>query len=98
MFNICNYLHFKHKKYFFIKNYYNPFLILLKYFTKSYDDTEKLNVIKPTKKLSKLIPKKIKFINTLEKSNIHIIYLLGILNVILIVLPNIFKTIQILTI
>lgn len=77
-----------------ILNNYLFFVIRYKYFTKSYDDTEKLKVTNPIKKLSKLTLKNAKLIIMLTKSKIQTMYLLGILKVILIVFPKMFKTIQ----
>lgn len=66
-----------------------------RYFTKSYDETEKLNVKKPIKKPLKLNPINIKLNNKLMISNIQTIYFELILKVILIVFPNILSIIHI---
>ena len=66
-----------------------------RYFTKSYDETEKLNVKKPIKNPLKLNPINIKLNNKIMIKNIQTIYFELILKVILIVFPNILSIIHI---
>ncbi len=66
-------------------------MIRLLYFTKSYEETEKLNDKKAIKKPSKQTPKKVKYIAILIGNNIQIIYFPGILKVIFIMLPIMFS-------